>query len=84
MGTVGQTLAITVPKNVGLSGVRVLARYTDPMPAPIRAGDILGEVIAERNGDVIARTNLIAKSDIGRVRFLARAWRNIVTMLTGR
>ena len=84
MGTVGQTLAITAPKNVGLSDVRVLARYTDPMPAPIRAGDVLGEVIVERNGDVIARTNLIAKKDVGRVRFLARAWRNIVVMLTGR
>ncbi len=84
MGTVDKTLAITVPKESGLSGVRVLARYTDPMPTPIRAGDVLGEVIAERNGDVIARTNLVAKNNVGRVRFLARAWRNIVTMLMGR
>lgn len=83
-GTVDRTFAITTPKESGLSDVRVLARYTDPMPAPIHAGDVLGEVIAERDGNVIARTNLVAKNDVGRVRFLARAWRNIVVMLTGR
>ena len=83
MGTVDKTVAITVPKESGLSGVRVLARYTDPVPAPIRAGDVLGEIIVESDGNVIARTNLIAKSNVGRVRFFARAWRNIVVMLTG-
>ena len=84
MGTVDRTFAITTPKESGLNGVRVLARYTDPMPAPIHAGDVLGEVIAERDGNVVARTNLVAKNDVGRVRFFARAWRNIVVMLTGR
>jgi len=44
----------------------------------------LGEIIAERDGNVIARTNLVAKSDVRRVRFFGRAWRNIVTMLMGR
>ena len=84
MTTVDKTFAITVPKELGLSGVRVLARYTDPMPAPIHAGDVVGEIIAERDGNVVTRTNLIAGSDVGRVRFFARAWRNIVTMLMGR
>ena len=84
MGTVDRNFAITMPKENGLSGVRVLARYTDPMPTPIHTGDVLGEVIAERDGNVIARTALVAKSDVGRVRFLARVWRNIVVMITGR
>jgi D-alanyl-D-alanine carboxypeptidase (penicillin-binding protein 5/6) len=84
MGTVDRTFAITTPKESSLNGVRVLARYTDPMPAPIHAGDVLGEVIAERDGNVVARTNLIAKNNVGRVRFFARVWRNIVVMLTGR
>jgi len=84
MGTVDKNFAITAAKDSGLTGVRVLARYTDPIPAPVRAGDVLGEVIAEYDGNVIARTNLIAKTDVRRVRFLARAWRNIVVMIVGR
>lgn len=84
MGTVDRNFAITMPKESGLNGVRVLARYTDPMPAPIRAGDVLGEVIAEHDGNVIARTNLIARDNVRRVRFFGRVWRNIVVILMGR
>ncbi|MBP5485576.1 MAG: D-alanyl-D-alanine carboxypeptidase [Alphaproteobacteria bacterium] len=82
-GTVDKNFAVTALKEQGLTGVKVLARYTDPMPAPIKVGDILGEVIAERDGNVIARTNLVAKSGVGRVRFFARAWRNIIVMIMG-
>jgi len=84
MGTVNKNFAITTNKETGLSGVSVLARYTDPIAAPVHKGDVLGEVVAVRDGITIARSDLVAGTDVGRVRFFARAWRNIVVMLMGR
>lgn len=82
--TVNKTFAITTPKDDGLRGVRVLARFNDPVAAPVRTGDRIGEIIAEQNGNVIARGDLVAAKSVGRVRFFARIWKNIVVMIMGR
>lgn len=84
MTTVDKTFAITVDKNIGISGVRVLARYNDPVAAPVNAGDVVGEIIAEQNGRVIARANLIAREHVGKIQFFARAWKNIMVMIFGK
>ncbi|MBQ6736361.1 MAG: D-alanyl-D-alanine carboxypeptidase [Alphaproteobacteria bacterium] len=82
--TVAKTFAITTGKDDGLRGVRVLARYDDPVAAPVRVGDRVGEIIAEKNGRVIARGDLVAKNKVSKIQFLGRAWKNIMVMIFGK
>ena len=77
IATVDKTFAITLPKSDGLRGVRVLARYDEPLPAPIKAGDTVGEIIAEQNGRVIARAPLVALNKVSKTQFLGRVIKNI-------
>lgn len=79
--TVDKPFAITVDKDSGLSGVRVLARYDEPINAPVYAGDKVGEIVAEKYGKVIARTPLVAKNDVKKIRFFGRALQNIKIIL---
>ena len=82
--TVDKTFAITTDKESGIKGVRVLARYNDPVAAPIHIGDRVGEIVAERNGRVIARGNLVAKNKVSKIQFFGRAWKNIMVMIFGK
>lgn len=84
VATVDKTFAITTDKETGIRGVRVLARYNDPVAAPVRVGDALGEIIAEQDGRVIARGKLVAKNKVSKIQFLARAWKNIMVMIFGK
>ena len=82
--TVAQPFAITLTKPTPVSSVRVLARFNDPAPAPIAAGDTLGEIIAELDGRIIARAPLVAADNVKKVRFLGRIMRNISVMIKGK
>ena len=82
--TVEKPFAITLPKSTPASTVRVLARYNDPAPAPIAVGDKLGEIIAERDGKIIARAPLVAAERVRRVQFLRRVMKNISVIFGGR
>ena len=82
--TVDKTFAITGDKESGTKGVRVLARYDDPVAAPVRVGDKIGEIVAEKNGRVIARGNLVAKNKVSKIQFFGRAWKNIMVMIFGK
>ena len=82
--TVAKNFAITTQKGYDLSGFRILARYDDPVAAPVHVGDRVGEIIAEKNGRVIARTDLIAKNRVNKIQFLARVWKNIMVMIMGK
>lgn len=84
MATVAKNFAVTTNKDAGLRGVRVLARYDDPVAAPVRPGDKVGEILAEQNGRVIARADLVAKNKVSRVQFFGRAWKNIMVMIFGK
>ncbi|MBR4892321.1 MAG: D-alanyl-D-alanine carboxypeptidase [Alphaproteobacteria bacterium] len=79
--TVEKTFAITVDKKVGLKNIRILARYDEPVLAPVKSGDIIGELIAEQNGRVIARTTLIAKNKVNKTILLGRLVKNIKVIL---
>lgn len=81
VATVEKPFAITVPKSDGLRGVRVLARYNDPVPAPINAGDKIGEIIAEKDGRVIARAPLVAMERVKKTILFGRVIRNIMVIL---
>ena len=81
VATVAKPFTITVPKADGLAGVRVLARYNEPVLAPVMAGDEIGEIIAEKEGCVIARAPLVAMDTVKKTQLFGRVWRNIMVML---
>ena len=81
VATVAKPFTITVPKADGLAGVRVLARYNEPVLAPVMAGDEIGEIIAEKEGRVIARAPLVAMDTVKKTQLFGRVWRNIMVML---
>ena len=82
VATVTKPFAITVPKSDGISGVRIVAMYDSPVPAPIYAGDKIGKLIATRDGRQIATADLVARDTVRRVQLFRRVWRNIM-VLTG-
>ncbi|MBR1380644.1 MAG: D-alanyl-D-alanine carboxypeptidase [Alphaproteobacteria bacterium] len=84
MATVDAPFAVTLPKGTNVTGLRVLARYNDPVAAPVRAGDTIGEIIAERDGRVIARANLVAKNRVNKIQFFARVIKNIAVIFGGK
>lgn len=81
VATVDKPFAITTPKQNGLKGVRVLARFNTPVKAPINQGDKIGEIIAEKDGDVIARAPLVARERVRKIQFFGRVIKNIKVML---
>ncbi|MBO4672416.1 MAG: D-alanyl-D-alanine carboxypeptidase [Alphaproteobacteria bacterium] len=76
--TVEKPFAITTSKKDGMSGVRIVAMYDSPVPAPIYAGDKIGKLIATKNGREVARADLVAQDTVRRVQFFGRVWRNIM------
>ena len=84
IATVAKTFAITLPKDGGMSGVRVLARINTPVPAPVRAGDVIGELIAEKNGKIVAQTPLVAKETVKKRQLFGRVIENIKVICGGK
>lgn len=80
VATVDKPFAITVPKETGLKGVRVLARYNEPLNAPVKQGDEIGQLIAEQNGKIIAQAPLVAKNKVRKILFVGRIIKNIKVM----
>ena len=78
--TVSKPFAITVDKEIGIKNVRVLARFNDPVAAPVYAGDEIGQLIAEQNGQIVATAPLIAKDKVSKTQFLGRVIKNIKVM----
>ena len=84
IATVAKPFAITLNRNESADGIHITARYTEPLPAPIRRGDKIGEIIAEKDGKVIARAPLVAHERVGKVQFIARIIKNISVIFNGR
>ncbi|MBD5388876.1 D-alanyl-D-alanine carboxypeptidase [bacterium] len=82
--TVDKTFAVTLPKNKSTASLRVLARYEEPIPAPVAAGTKIGEILAEWDGRVIARAPLVAKTRVSKTQFLGRLIKNIGVIFGGK
>jgi len=82
--TTDKNVAITLPKNTNLKELRVLARYNEPVIAPVEIGQIIGEVIIEKNGDVIKKYPLIAKNKVRKIQFFGRVIKNISVLIWGK
>lgn len=84
IATVKKPLAVTLPRGTDTNGLRVLVRYEEPLPAPVHQGEKIGEIIAEQNGQVVARAPLVAKERVGKIQFIARIIKNISVIFNGR
>ena len=79
--TVKESVAITLPKDYSLKNIRVLARYEEPISAPIKQGQQIGEVVIEKNGDIVKRIPLVAKNKVRRILFFGRIMKHISILL---
>lgn len=82
--TVAKPFAITLPRGTDTKGLRVLARYNEPVRTPVAAGEKIGEIIAQLNGVELGRADLIALNRVSKVQFFGRVWRNISVLFTGK
>ena len=82
--TVDENVAITLPKEYSLKNIRVLARFEEPVSAPIKQGQKIGEVVIEKNGDIVKRIPLVGKEKVRKIQFFGRIIKNIYVMLGGK
>ncbi|MFQ6739106.1 MAG: D-alanyl-D-alanine carboxypeptidase family protein [Alphaproteobacteria bacterium] len=79
--TVVKPFVITLNKPKKMDGIRVFAQYDSPIPAPIRQGDVIGKIIATKDGEQIAESELVAMQDVKRVQMFARIIKNIKVII---
>jgi D-alanyl-D-alanine carboxypeptidase (penicillin-binding protein 5/6) len=84
VATVAKPFAATLKKNQNTSGLRILRRYDEPVNAPVKAGQKIGEIIAELDGQPIARAPLVAQNRVSKTQFFGRVWRNISVLINGK
>ncbi|MDR1361213.1 MAG: D-alanyl-D-alanine carboxypeptidase [Rickettsiales bacterium] len=84
IATVAKTFAITLNRGESAAGLRVLARYTEPLPAPIAKGTPVGEIIAEINGHIVARAPLVAAERVRKTQLIGRIIWNLKVIFNGR
>lgn len=78
-----ENVAITLPKSESLKNIRVLARYEEPIAAPVKAGQEIGTVVIENNGEIIKRIPMIAKEKVRKIQFFGRVFKNISVLIVG-
>lgn len=82
--TVNENVAITLPKDCAMKDIRVLARFEEPISAPVKQGQRIGEVVIEKNGDIVKRIPLVAKNKVRKIQFFGRVFKNISVILRGK
>ena len=82
--TTNENVAITLPKNYPLKNIRVLARYEEPMAAPVKAGQQIGEIVIEKDGDIVKRIPMVAKTKVRKIQLFGRVFKNISVMIWGK
>ena len=82
--TTAENVAITLPKDYSLKNIRVLARYEEPVAAPVKAGQKIGEVVIEKDGDIVKRIPMIAKERVRKIQLFGRMFKNISVMIFGK
>jgi len=82
--TVNENVAITLPKDYPLKNIRVLARFEEPISAPVKAGQQIGEVVIEKDGDIVKRIPLVAKDKVRKIQFFGRIIKNLSVLLGGK
>ena len=82
--TTEENITITLDKEESFDGIRIVTRYMEPIAAPVKQGQVLGEIIIENHGKEIKRMPLIAKEKVRKVQFLGRVIKNISVIFLGK
>ena len=82
--TTAENVAITLPKDYSLKNIRVLARYEEPIAAPVKMGQKIGEIVIEKDGDIVKRIPMIAKERVRKIQLFGRVFKNISVMIFGK
>ena len=82
--TVDTPVAITLPKDFPIKNIRVLARFNEPVTAPVIVGQQIGTVVIEKDGEIVKRIPLVAKNNIKKIYFLKRLIKNISVIIRGK
>lgn len=82
--TTAENVAITLPKDYSLKNIRVLARYEEPVAAPVKTGQKIGEIVIEKDGDIVKRIPMIAKERVRKIQLFGRMFKNISVMIFGK
>ena len=82
--TTNENIAITLPKNESLKNIRVMARYDEPIAAPVKVGQEIGTLVIEKDGDVIKRIPMVAKERVRKIQFFGRVLKNISVLIWGK
>lgn len=78
--TVTNDLFITVPKGE-YANVKAVMSSTQPLIAPIKQGQVIGNIKFSLNGKVIHEQNLVAAKSVNSAGILGRAWDSIKLMM---
>ena len=66
-----QDVIITLPRGE-YDNLEAELSFTDTVVAPVRAGDVLGEVVVSLNGETLATTPVVALADVEQAGFFSR------------
>lgn len=80
IATIDKPFTVTLNKPKKLDSIRVVALYNSPIPAPITKGDVVGKIVATKDGREIASADLIAMDNVKRVQFFGRVFQNIMVI----
>ena len=78
----GQDLVLTMPRS-WRQHARVSIDYDSPIPAPVRAGDVVGRLVVSGQGVPQVERPLLAGEDVGRLGVGGRAVKVLAHYVTG-
>ena len=84
IATVNENIAVTLDKNESFNDVRILARFMEPIAAPVKQGQTIGEVIIEYKNKEIKRIPLVAKNNVRKIQFFGRIFKNLSVIFLGK
>ncbi|WP_298635027.1 D-alanyl-D-alanine carboxypeptidase family protein [uncultured Umboniibacter sp.] len=81
---------LTVPNDLTLTlnrgsfdGLAIAAQVNDQLEAPLSAGDVVGFVEVQLDGETVGRSDIVVANDVPEAGFFKRLWDSIVLFFTG-
>ena len=81
---------LTVPNDLTLTlnrgsfdGLAIAAQVNDQLEAPLSAGDVVGFVEVQLDGEIVGRSDIVVADDVPEAGFFKRLWDSIVLFFSG-
>ncbi|MEQ3697266.1 MAG: D-alanyl-D-alanine carboxypeptidase family protein [Pseudomonadales bacterium] len=81
---------LTVPNDLTLTlnrgsfdGLAIAAQVNDQLEAPLSAGDVVGFVEVQLDGEIVGRSDIVVADDVPEAGFFRRLWDSIVLFFSG-